>query len=1544
MGKSCRSILQLIILLFIYNISYATQPVRNAYTNVVVSVCSPSDPNSNCGGSGGGGVGVGTVNPGTKNYLAVYQTNPTTLGPSTIPVVDTGTNIGIGTVVPNAKLDIFGDVQLSGSTSTISGQANNTGQGTNININSGTGITSSGNLIIRVPDGGSTTPGILQIHGGSGGGGAGGNVYVVSGNGGAAGHQPAGNTYIDAGLDLLGNGSIILGEINQGVNVGINTVSPGQILDVNGTARMLGFQLPGNNATSGYMLQANGPLGIGTWVPAPTGGSGSVANPTGTIGLTAVNGSASSAIRSDGAPALSQAIVPTWTGIHTFNGSPSIITSGNIGVGSATPGQVLDVIGNIRIPNNNSNTTKGTFQGINTPYEYWPPTGSGNVVDVVNSVANHPNQLAISSNNANSPGAMALWNSAITNGATLHVTGVTTAPAHNATYTNGTCTQTVYSSDLSGTAGALTGLIATRTNCTLAASGTLTKTGGVGDSSLTYGSITWEHDVSSMIGMPAGFYGAGDELHPELQDDAFTNPEFAIGYGVLARDTQGDSSLHINCGQRAPFSSGCGIFAGVQNNDGTVRDRVGNWFGNVQAGEPLNFDGGWNMNLFNPNSTNPKGYGIAMSNGPGLDGGGNFAGLFVDSIDLGTRFPWWTAHVHTPRENSWIFTVSGITTPPAFSGNTQPQYNISGSNNYDWVENNLTGGSGTITFESLATPPSSGTLTQNITDGIPIGAGDATITYTSVALENTYRDTMFLDQLHGNVGIDTFKPTQALDVLGTVRMTSARITSIASGTQCLQADSSGNVTGTGAGCGGSGSTPGGGQNAVQRNNASSFSGNEAVFSFNGANVGIGTTNGSLGILDIRGNVGIGTQFSIKQGGTNLINSVGSTQSYFIGDGAGNFGITGGDAICVGQASCPAITSGGDVFCGNKNSCKLLTTGGDVIGVGVNAASKTTTDSNLIWIGGGAGANYTDTTGNGNMVGIGPSAQGNATNGFQDNCVGTGCMGTTAGYIGQQNNCIGSACLANVTSTSQYLAAIGDSAGLSITSGHDDECLGSDSCTTNITSGHDDIVIGGHIDSPANISNFINIGNVLYGTGVTEGPSPSASANVGIGTATPRNALDIIGTGQMTGFKLTTNPTSGYVLTTNSVGIGTWAQGSSQWTTVNTNDVFLPNSGNVGLGTNITSGAALSVMNGNVGIGTWIPGMALNIKGGEGMTGGFNGMGNSYSNRGIPGGSIEMGYDLTNQIGNIASLQESIAWEPLNYNALSHNFFVSGNSKPSMDIVSSGNVGIGTTTPGGSLVVMGNVGLGVSNPSKSIVLSQQSGTDGFLFTGVSQSGSNTGTGFLFTQGFNSLGNKQFWLGDTDYIGLSSGFFNRYLVVGGYAAQDVISGDGLSYGTMNLGTSGGSKVAIDGAVSTALTLGSNLWVNGNAAVGSSYQSNTGPSNGLIVQGNVGIGTVNPGQFLDVKGNIRASLLGSSLAVASGTNGCQGQATLASGTITVSTACTPSSSQGIFLQDATTGSLVNIGVPTVGTVTGGTSFVINSSNALDSSNVNWWILKSS
>ena len=60
----------------------------------------------------------------------------------------------------------------------------------------------------------------------------------------------------------------------------------------------------------------------------------------------------------------------------------------------------------------------------------------------------------------------------------------------------------------------------------------------------------------------------------------------------------------------------------------------------------------------------------------------------------------------------------------------------------------------------------------------------------------------------------------------------------------------------------------------------------------------------------------------------------------------------------------------------------------------------------------------------------------------------------------------------------------------------------------------------------------------------------ASGNVGIGTAAPAAQLDVAGTVQMTGFKMPTDPSDGYVLTSDGSGVGTWqplaVAGDNDW--------------------------------------------------------------------------------------------------------------------------------------------------------------------------------------------------------------------------------------------------------------------------------------------------------------------------------------------------------------------------------------------------------------
>lgn len=72
-------------------------------------------------------------------------------------------------------------------------------------------------------------------------------------------------------------------------------------------------QVPVDSLGGDGVTQSNYLDESGNWtVPAPR------ANPTASVGLSIVNGSATTYMRSDAAPALDQSITPTWTGAHIF--------------------------------------------------------------------------------------------------------------------------------------------------------------------------------------------------------------------------------------------------------------------------------------------------------------------------------------------------------------------------------------------------------------------------------------------------------------------------------------------------------------------------------------------------------------------------------------------------------------------------------------------------------------------------------------------------------------------------------------------------------------------------------------------------------------------------------------------------------------------------------------------------------------------------------------------------------------------------------------------------------------------------------------------------------------------------------------------------------------------------------------------------------------------------------------------------------------------------------------------------------------------------
>lgn len=242
---------------------------------------------------------------------------PVTKTGGTVPAVeDSGLtyvngNLGIGSINPGKTLDIQGTVRISG-TSQISFSPN----GGILTNPSGTIISS--NMTLSAPLFQMTTSpvsGYILTTDGAGNG-----TWQVAP---AATQWQAGNV-----------------GINTTSNVGIGSVNPGTILDVNGTIRTTGFKLS-TNPSSGYVLTSN-TVGVGTWMPVSSSGSGTVtsigvSSPNSTLSIGSTPVTTSGTITAD----LNLATANTWTGQQLFN-------TANVGINSATPGQRLDVQGTIR--------------------------------------------------------------------------------------------------------------------------------------------------------------------------------------------------------------------------------------------------------------------------------------------------------------------------------------------------------------------------------------------------------------------------------------------------------------------------------------------------------------------------------------------------------------------------------------------------------------------------------------------------------------------------------------------------------------------------------------------------------------------------------------------------------------------------------------------------------------------------------------------------------------------------------------------------------------------------------------------------------------------------------------------------------------------------------------------------------------------------------------------------------------------------------------------------------------------------------------------
>jgi hypothetical protein len=436
------------------------------------------------------------------------------------------------------------------------------------------------------------------------------------------------------------------------------------------------------------------------------------------------------------------------------------------------------------------------------------------------------------------------------------------------------------------------------------------------------------------------------------------------------------------------------------------------------------------------------------------------------------------------------------------------------------------------------------------------------------------------------------------------------------------------------------------------------------------------------------------------------------------------------------------------------------------------------------------------------------------------------------------------------------------------------------------------------------------GNVGIGTWTTGGGQlivSTRNGNVGIGSSAPGQALDVNGTVRTTGFTLNLNPNAGFVLVGNGVGVGTWMPastltaggGTNYWLNDTTGNVGISTAYAVGIGTTFVGGtgeAALSVMNGNVGIGTWVPGGALVVMGGNVGIGtavpqfpldavntsntqlirlrddlgdyvGFGTQGNLNNFAFLGGTNLNLAATIetagifvggtyfvppSNDVivatgGNVGIGTGSTPVSQLNVNGgvsigtTSTNLaYISGNAAPSGGLIVQGNVGIGTFNPfDGNLIVNGggNVGIGSLAPG----------------TALDVNGTARMTGFTLTGNGAAAGNIMV----SSAVGVGTWMSTTTLPVGSLTVET--PGDVTYYSTTN-SLAGGSGFQTNGTnvgIGTSNFTNASLQIVGNIGIGTVANGDkfimSLPTNGgMIIEGNVGIGTWAPTKSLSITGD--------------------------------------------------------------------------------------------
>ncbi|KAF0129140.1 MAG: hypothetical protein FD148_1709 [Methylocystaceae bacterium] len=445
---------------------------------------------------------------------------------------------------------------------------------------------------------------------------------------------------------------------------------------------------------------------------------------------------------------------------------------------------------------------------------------------------------------------------------------------------------------------------------------------------------------------------------------------------------------------------------------------------------------------------------------------------------------------------------------------------------------------GTITGTStLALTGTTGTTTIASGQGFTIGGSQFVV-----------------QQGSGNVGIGTTTPTAMLDITGNKSDAVVGSEMISATADRDFSSDSGNWTGTNWSIGSGVDTHTAGANALTLTNAAlasaPASGNLYQITFTLVTTIAGTVTPNIGSAN---GLAVGTVVG-SDTETQVIAATGSGALTFTPDATWTGTI---DNVSVKQVT---KSSAVQVFRSSNSTIGSEIRSGGVSHttntfMGVDAGSLNTTGNRNTAF--GAPALISNTTGFRNSA-FGSAVLSNNTIGNQNTALGVSAMQSNT--IGSNNTSVGYRSLFVSTSGSTN-TAIGQEALVNITTGSNNVALGFRS-GLNLTTGTKNIIIGYNINATSSsATNSLNIGNLIFSAGLDGSGSTISTGNVGIGTTTPTNKLEVAGNTFLGG---TITGTSTLALT-GTTGTTTIAAGQG-FTIGGSQFVVQQGSGNVGIGT------------------------------------------------------------------------------------------------------------------------------------------------------------------------------------------------------------------------------------------------------------------------------------------------------------------------------------------------------------------------------------------